>query len=162
MAMIKVLRTSGDAGEIFDNAEIKPVYLFIMSLDKVETNKHDSEHELGDIIKRGSDESKFALIVKERINTKINIPALRVSIISLLKYLVENDIKPESILIPVHQFNNSKEENSFIATLKEFCMTYFGEILTDDITLVISNYRDDSMCDCNDIFKSYNNKNDEE
>ena len=134
MANVKVLKTNGTEKEILEKTE-GCIHLFISALDN-----SPEGHDIGDILLNNECNTRYALIVKEMINSKIITASLRLSIIYLLKTLLENDIKIESILISRHQFNSTKEEDTFICTLRELCITYFGEVLTDDINLIITDY----------------------
>lgn len=135
MANIKVLKTNGNEGEILKNTESPVVHLFISALSNCEET-----HELGDVLLNETSDTRFALVVKEEVNGKIQTHALRLAILKMLKTMVENETIEYTFLISRHQFSNRKEEQCFICILKEFCITYFGEVFTEDISLVITDY----------------------
>ena len=139
MATLNILRTSGTDKEILEKTTDSIIHLFISSYDNCKTK---NDHEFGDILINEESDSRFALIVKEDLCSKIITSALRLSILNLLKHLIESDKEIKNILISRHQFSNRKEEVSFIASLNEFLITYFGEVLTDTITLIISDCKE--------------------
>ena len=135
MADVKVMRTNGNEEEILKKTESNVVHIFISPLTNCEET-----HSLGDVLLNESSTTRFALVVKDDINSKIQIPALRLGILKLLKTMVENKTMEYTFLISRHQFSNKKEESNFICILKEFCITYFGEVFNEDINLIITDY----------------------
>lgn len=142
MTKLNVLRTTGKEKEILEEKENELIHLFITSLDACDT---DDGHDLGDILRNDSSDKRFALIVKDTLNSKMSVPALRVSLIKLLKELVNNELTNKSFLISKYQFASTKEKTDFIYTLEEMLLTYFDEYYTDDNCIIITDYRDDEI-----------------
>lgn len=133
MSKVKVLKTKGSEKEILEKSQDNAlVHLFITSLDSC------SNHGMGDILINEESSTRFALIVKEYIDSKINLSALRLSIIYVLNELITNNVSFTSILISKHQISTNTNEIDFVCTLKEICTTYFNEVITDSLTLIIS------------------------
>lgn len=135
MADVKVMRTSGNEEEILKKTESNVVHIFISPLSNC-----DETRAIGDVLINESSSTRFALVVKDDVNSKIQIPALRLGILKFLKTMVENDTIEYTFLMSRHQFSNKKEETNFICILKEFCITYFGEVFKEDINLIITDY----------------------
>lgn len=135
MAQLSVLRTDGKENEIIEKSGGDVIRLFISGY---KNSLSSNEHEIGDILTNDESVTKFALIAKEDVNSNILVPALRVSVINLFKHIVENNIQLKSLLISRYQFTRSKDELVFISTIRELLLTYFGEAITDQVTLVIS------------------------
>ena len=135
MADVKVMRTSGNEEEILKKTESNVVHIFISPLSNC-----DETRAIGDVLINESSSTRFALVVKDDVNSKIQIPALRLGILKFLKTMVENDTIEYTFLMIRHQFSNKKEDTNFICILKEFCITYFGEVFKEDINLIITDY----------------------
>lgn len=140
MAKVQVLRTDGEEKELiekFPNA----VRLHIIA----KSNLKDTEKDFGDFMTNEKFDNMFALIVKDDVNSKPMPEAVRLAILNLFTYLVEEDKKPEVLLMNYFEMANYKAENSFICILKELMLTYFGEAFENDITLIIYQYSKDSV-----------------
>lgn len=144
MAEVQIIRTSCTSKEVMKGIEEKLkedkdsvldyLQLCLLSLD----NKNiEGEHELGDILVNDH-ANRFAIIAKEDHDEKISIPWMRVCVLNFIKYLVENKLADREIIISRHEFAGHKEEIAFIATVKEFAMTFFSEALTNDIIIAIT------------------------
>lgn len=133
MATVNVLVTTGTINEIIEKVP-DVIHLFIQGFENCNTKE---SHEYGDLLFNEVSETRFALIAKEDIDSKIIPEALRLSILNLFKHLIEQKIKVTDIVISKLQFRNEKEEIIFTCILKELLMTYFGEIFTEPINLVI-------------------------
>jgi len=133
---IKVLRTSAKEAEMCEKMEKPYIHLYMAYLSGCKNR------EMGDVLSESADNnSRFAFIVKEDINSKIITSSLRLSIISLFKHMIESDIDfPEAIIISRHQFHGTKEETTFICTIKELCMTYFSEVVKDKLDIIMTDY----------------------
>lgn len=132
----KVLRTSAKEAEMCDKMEKVYVHLYMVHLSGCEG------HDMGDVLSEPIENSlRFAFIDKEDVNSKINTSALRLSIITLFKHMIELEMDfPEAIIISKHQFTNTKEETAFICIIKELCMTYFSEVAKDKLDIIITDY----------------------
>ena len=148
MANLKVLKTTGTDEEVLNKLEYSPIRLFVTAL---ESSKTLEEHDLGDILFNVDDVNKFALLIKEDDNDKVNVAVLRVSVIRLIKHFLESEMDFSTIVLNRHQFKSEKEITTFIATVQEFLITYFGEVIEDDITLIITNYDESRGADISDI-----------
>lgn len=139
MVNVNILRTSGTDKELLEQST-DAVHIFITSLGNCKT---ESEHKYGDILTNDECDSRFALIVKEDLNTRIITSALRLSIFKLLKHLVENEKHINTFVINEYQFNSSREEITFCCILEEFLQTYFNEVVSEPVTIVITNCKED-------------------
>ena len=99
MADVKVMRTSGNEEEILKKTESNVVHIFISPLSNC-----DETRAIGDVLINESSSTRFALVVKDDVNSKIQIPALRLGILKFLKTMVENDTIEYTFLISRHQF----------------------------------------------------------
>ena len=137
MADVNVLRTTGSVKDILEKlpTDMQMNHLFIADLDN---DLVQGSHEIGDLLFNSDSTTRFAIIAKNHVADKLIIPAVRVGIINLLKKLIEDDSIKSGIIISTHQFSSEKEELEFIATIRELAMTYFGEVLKENINLVIA------------------------
>ena len=79
----KVLRTSAKETEMCGKMEKPYVQLYMAHLSGC------GDHEMGDVLSESSENnSRFAFITKEDVNSKILTSALRLSIISLFKHMI--------------------------------------------------------------------------
>lgn len=140
MAKVNVLRTDGSEKELLEKFQ-DAVRLHIISKSSIS----DTEKDFGDFMTNEKHENMYALIVKDDINSKPMPEAVRLAILNLFTHLIEEDKKPEVILMNFYEIANYKAENSFICILKELMMTYFGEAIDNDITLIIYQYSKDSV-----------------
>lgn len=140
MANVKVLRTTGEEKELLEKFP-DALRLHIISKDSVS----DKEHEFGDFLTNEKHENMYALITKDTPNGKPLPEATRLGILNLFIHLLGEEKKPEVILLNYCDLVSFKAENSFICTLKELMLTYFGEAYTDDITLIIYQYVKDDV-----------------
>lgn len=136
MAELVVMRTRGTEKEILSGDE-NIIQIFLISRFNA-----PAERECGDFLINSDFPNKFALIVKETTNGKTISEALRVSVLTLIKHLLEEGRSISTILINRFQFTGKADEYAFINTLREFLMTYFGEILKDPVNLIICDYKD--------------------
>ena len=138
MAELHVMRTVDSVETLLkelpkeDNAS----QLFIAALG----NCAKEEKDYGDFLINIDSPNKFALIAKDHVGDKIIPEALRLSILNLIRYMLEEDIPVKTFLISRFQFISKKEEAMFICLLKEFLITYYGEVIKDTVDLII--------CDC--------------
>lgn len=140
MAKVKVLRTDGVEKELVEKFP-DAVRLHIIA----KSNLKDTERDFGDFMTNEKSKNMFALIVKDDVNSKPMPEAVRLALLNLFTYLVEEDKKPEVLLMNYYEMANYKAENSFICILKELLLTYFGEAFENDITLIIYQYSKDSV-----------------
>ena len=140
MAKVKVLRTDGVEKELVEKFP-DAVRLHIIA----KSNLKDTEKDFGDFMTNEKSKNMFALIVKDDVNSKPMPEAVRLALLNLFTYLVEEDKKPEVLLMNYYEMANYKAENSFICILKELLLTYFGEAFENDITLIIYQYSKDSV-----------------
>lgn len=140
MANVKVIRTDGTEKELLDKF---PEALRLHIISKQDMN--NSEKDFGDFMTNEKSDNMYALIVKDEINSKPMPEAVRLAILKLFTHLIEEDKRPEVILMNCYEIANYKSENSFICILKELMMTYFGEAFENDITLIIYQYSKDSV-----------------
>lgn len=142
MTNLKVLRTTGKEKDFLESEE-KVIHLFIASMETTNT----TDHELGDLLTTTESDSRFALLVKESVGSKIFTSALRVALLNLLNHLKEAKLNTNTILISKFQFSNQKEEETFICALKEFLMLHFDNLFDENeefentLNIVISDYK---------------------
>lgn len=140
MAFVKVLRTTGTEEEIISKSEVAPNQIFITELsNKIVTDKHD----MGDVLVDDHGKQRFALVVKHDIGDKINIPALRLAITNLLFELNSTGTIMDGLVISRHQFNNKKEETSFICSLGELSAILYSMGGNDAIKLIIADSKEE-------------------
>lgn len=142
MSKLKVLRTNGKEKDFLESNE-KVIHLFIASMETTNV----SEHELGDLLTTTESDSRFALLVKESVSSKILTSSLRIATLNLLNHLKDAKLDTNTILISKFQFSNQKEEESFICILKEFLMLHFDNIFEGNeefentLNVVICDYK---------------------
>lgn len=148
MANVKVLRTDGKLSDL----EKEFPTAFQLTLISKGLNVKNSAKEIGDYLTSAANDHVFALLVKELPKMRMNISALRLSIIQLFSDLIKEEKiqtgeseTPIVILISKYDFKEERDETSFICSLKELMMTYFGEAINSDITLIIYGYSDSEI-----------------
>lgn len=140
MATVKVIRTDGKEAELLEKCEGA---LRLRLIPKVSTG--DAKKELGDFLTNDKHENMYAIISRDDYNEKNISEAMRLGLVQLFKHLVEEEKKPEVILMDYYDFGGSKAENAFTCILKELMITYFGEAFTDEIALIIYNCKRDTV-----------------
>lgn len=140
MASLNILRTVGNDKDILKSDEgHNMTHLFLMAYSQCPDKMN---HEIGDVLVNEDSENKFALVVREGIEDRIITAALRVSILNLISMMIGEGKPVNTFLINRYQFFSKREETTFISTMREFLMTYYGEILTESVNLIISDYRE--------------------
>lgn len=140
MANVKVFRTSGDVNELVEKFP-DALRLHIISKESV----NNPEKDFGDFLINDSIENMYALVTKDTVNSKPIPEATRLAILNVFIHLLNEDKKPEVILLNYFDLASFKAEQSFICILKELMLTYFGEAYTEDITLIIYQYTKESV-----------------
>ena len=140
---MKLLKTTGTTEELLkEDGGISEKTALIFITDKPGTSADDSNESsfiFGNVYKSDEKENTFALYIKENIESKINIPALRCALISLLKIMQDNELN--TILMNRFQISSNKDENAFLCTLKEILYTTYPDLDNGDFTVIVSNYK---------------------
>lgn len=132
MANVKVMLTNGKDVDILKEY---PEALRLHLISKSEVT--DQAYSVGDYVTNERHENMYALITRNELSEKNLSEAIRLGIIQLFKHLIEEDKKPEVILMKYFNIGSYKAKDIFVCILKELMITYFGEAFTEDITLVI-------------------------
>ena len=140
MAKVKVFRTHGSETELLEKFG-DALRIRIISKGTIS----EKESELGDFLRNEKSENMYAIITKNNPNEKPIPEATRLAIINLFIHLMNEDKKPNVILINHYDLVSHKSENSFICILRELMLTYFGEAYVDDITLILYQYSEENV-----------------
>ena len=132
--MLKVMRTDGESEEIIAKSEDKD----IIELKFVTTKEPDQYGEFVRFSDRETRNEWFNCKVRKNKSSFAYIEAFRVAIIKIFKLRLEQGRPIASIIIKKENFIMYDEEVRFILILKELLMTYFGEAITNDVLLIIS------------------------
>lgn len=135
MSDVKVIRTNGSADELISKSETPCIHLFLTYMsDKI------VGHEMGDVLTNTESDRRFALLVRESPSDKLILASLRVSLINLIRHLQANNLMDRTLVISKYEFKGTKEEATFISTMRELLLTQFPIELEDELCIVI--------CDC--------------
>lgn len=137
MAEVKVYKTSGSIDE-FNAVSDEPVnHIRILSPNDV----RDHYVNISEVIFDKTRNSTSLVVRDERIN-RIDIPALRISVLKMLNHFVDIGISDNSLIISSNQFFDDNEMNAFTFTVEEFCLTWFRDAIPNELSIII--------CDCED------------
>lgn len=135
---LKVMKIKETVEEFIESAkDINYLVVNFVDLSTVEKSCKETEKidlYLGKCVSviNDTDKNNVSIIVKNKMNDKVLIPALRVGVIHLSDYCIKNNI--DTVIISKAQFPNRKEFDSVICTFMELLLTN---------NLVVSLYTED-------------------
>lgn len=135
MTTVTVLKTDGSMEELN-----KSIYIFHLYLETLDFS-YGLGYDMGDVLHLADvDDRWYSLIVRTNDKSKFNLAALRLALYKFFygtkSMMLDNNMIP--IMISSKDFQNQKEETTFICTFKEICLTFFGEFATNEIKLIIT------------------------
>ena len=136
--MIKVMRTDGKDSVFMNSSSFNPVQLFIISSENC-----NEDHHYGDLLKNEDESvySKFAILGKEYVGSKMNTEFVRTGLILLardIKNMISFPDDPLSIIINRYQFRNEHEIDKFECIFTGVMYTMLSDEELEALSLIIT------------------------